>query len=669
MTQGRAYKFFHDQYTQFWLAAVYRTQVLGSVAPRSLERTDVVAKLADRIHDLIVRSVNAPVLAGALDHWMHINMKLDPKGHVDLLIPLQNALASGESGAMRYYQSSMLTGLVLRNILPAEKLYHAAFKDGSPKLRMALAGSFVDFWPELPPRALATMMEACDEQRDQRVLERLGDIFAAHFGAAHVENAPQQTTEYLAQVIRPSGGLGELAGNLLQRGAFLNQIAFTLRFCLTTTLGQFEKPANMAVLRDFAGSRYAFIVELISGERKGGLAGMAKEAVRKVIYKKIETAGIGQWKQFAGSMPLAMNGLFFVAGANGVVQRDVIGQFFPYAVAMHNGDFSRISFEPGAEFRKLAIAMLNYRVTSIIGYIGLVSLPLALRSEWNTVESLVDEIVALNTPSTRFFGTLLMVNLSYTDEKFCGRALAVLHERFLPWMLRDGLEIEWVVLTAVGVTDCDLEGQWPALERLIDDVLTHFRAGNDEARATALGDDLLKACFFRRIEMGVKVIHLLIDRGCLEDPVWRTCTLKVMAGMLARDPARLRQALSAHPNGDAVIREARGFMRDRVIIESDRFVGQVNWNRMIARVLVGYPKARYLIIKILVGGLAQANSVEEYAKDIRRFIVQSIASYFLDTEEDDARYARFSVEEAFAESESHPRAGAGEVWVQEQDPR
>ncbi len=663
MTQGRAYKFFHDQYTQFWLAAVYRTQVLGAVAARSLEHADVVAKVTERISDLIERSVNAPVLAGALDHWMHMNMKLDQKGPVDLLMPLQNALAAGESGAMRYYQSGMLTGLVLRNILPAEKLYQAVFQDGSPKLRLGLAGAFVDFWPEISPHALGAMIEACDEERDQRVLERLGDIFAGHFG-----KAPRETTEYLAQVIRPSGGLGELAGNLLQRATFLNQIAFTLRFSVSCTLAQFEHPANMAALRDFVASRYAFIVELISGGRKGGLSGMAMEAVRKVIYKKIETAGIGQWKQFAGSMPLAKNELYFVAGENGVVQRDVMGQFFPYAVAMHNGDFSRISFDPGSEFHELILQMLNYRVTSIIGYIALVSLPMALHSDWNAVERLVDEMVTLNTASTRFFGTLLMVNLSYTDEALCGRALAVLHERFLPWMLSDGLEIEWVVLTAVGVTDCDFERQWPALELLIDDVLKHFREPKDEPRATALGDDLLKASFFRRIEMGVKLIHMLMDRGCLEDPVWRTCTLKVMAGMLARDPARLRQALSAHPNGDAVTREARGFMRDRVIIESDRFVGQVNWNRMIARVLIADPKARYLIIKILVGGLAQANSVEDCAKEIRRFIVTTIGAYFVESDDEAAKYAHFTVEEAYAETECHVRPGEGRVWAQEQDP-
>jgi hypothetical protein len=663
MTQGRAYKFFHDQYTQFWLAAVYRTKVLGAVAARSLDRSDVLTKLTQGITDLIDRSVNAPVLAGALDHWMHLNMKLDPRGPVDLLMPLQNALAASESGAMRYYQSSMLTGLAFRNILPAEKLYQAVFKDGSPRLRLGLAGAFIDFWPAIPPHALAAMIDACDEDRDQRVLERLGDIFAGHFG-----KAPRETTVYLAHVIRPSGGLAELAGNLLQRTAFLNQIAFTLRFTMSTTLAQFEHPENMAALRDFIASRYAFIVELVSGERKGGLSGMALEAVRKVIYKKIEAAGIGQWKQFAGSMPLAKNELYFVPGENGIVQRDVMGRFFPYAVAMHNGDFSQISFDPGSDFHQLILRMLNYRVTSVIGYIALVSLPMALCAKWDRVLPLVDELVSLNTASTRFFGTLLMVNLSYTDEAFCGRALGVLHERFLPWMLRDGLEIEWVILTAVGVTDGDFEGQWPALERLIDDVLTHFRDRNDEARATALGDDLLKASFFRRIEIGVKLIHMLLDRGCLDDPVWRTCTLKVMAGMLARDPARLRQALSAHPNSDAVIREARAFMRDRVIIESDRFVGQVNWNRMIARVLISDPKARYLLIKILVGGLAQANSVEDCAREIRRFIVTSVGAYFVERDGEAAKYAHFTVEEAYAELECHHRPGEGEVWSQEADP-
>lgn len=153
----------------------------------------------------------------------------------------------------------------------------------------------------------------------------------------------------------------------------------------------------------------------------------------------------------------------------------------------------------------------------------------------------------------------------------------------------------------------------------------------------------------------------MIDEGYLDDPVWRECTLRVMAGVLARRPSALDDLLDQRDLDSSLLREARAYLTPDTLVLRDQILKQALWNRLIAVALASHTKLRCLLIKILIGGFVQSNSVEEYAREFRRFVVELAAAYFPESH-DDAVYARLDVQEALVETESQRAVGQGQVW-------
>ena len=100
---GEAFAFFHDQYTQYWLAAALQAQVLGWLDEECLRDAASLSARVQGMASIVARSVQAPVLLGALDHWLNMNLQLFHAGRVEPLLPLFNALAAHESTALRHY--------------------------------------------------------------------------------------------------------------------------------------------------------------------------------------------------------------------------------------------------------------------------------------------------------------------------------------------------------------------------------------------------------------------------------------------------------------------------------------------------------------------------------------------------------------------------------------
>jgi hypothetical protein len=62
-----AYKFFHDQYTQYWLSQIYQTETLGKLGGSPEGRSgQTLHELTEKIDKLIQQSIQLPVLAGAI---------------------------------------------------------------------------------------------------------------------------------------------------------------------------------------------------------------------------------------------------------------------------------------------------------------------------------------------------------------------------------------------------------------------------------------------------------------------------------------------------------------------------------------------------------------------------------------------------------------------------
>ena len=662
-----AYKFFHDQYTQYWLSQIYQSETLGKLdATLTRGNGQALGDLADHICKLIQQSVQVPVLAGAIDHWLYRNMVIsrpspeETGGTVDigLLMPLLNQLALSPSPIVEQYVSSFLTNLTLRGILDPEQLFQSVFQQGNEKLRASLAGYFMECWPGISPELLSTFLAHCEADRDAEVVKKLGGVFAYHF-----EHAPAAVVEYLDRSLKPVDTFPRALAFALEqsplrvgrREEYSSQLAFLLTFGTLSALANFQSEIHMDQMRSFVRRKYSWLLDMMLN--RPNRMKVQEEAFRVGLYRRLEKEGITQWDQVIGAQG---NDAFFV-DENGVVQRDAMYDYFKYVVAAHNGDLKLLDLTPGSDFRRAATAMLTFKPRSGIGYVAAVTLAMRLVRDPGRLEEIVSELIASGTPGVHS-AALLLVDISYMDPSLSRRTVELFVQRIVPRTIDGEYPFDRFILDCMGIASIDLAANWKICEPAIRHVLEQLSRVADAATLDRMGDELAQVSYFDDVHGGGNVIELLLRENYLKDPRWHGCVMKILAGMQMRNPALLRSILERHGEDDRTLKEVRSFASDQLKDYCDKFFYAVSWNRLIAKAILDNSTLRYFLIKILIGGLAQSNSVTEYTREFRRFVIEIVRAYWGEAQ-DPRRYERLTVEEAFAETLSRRRVGGGKLWV------
>jgi serine/threonine protein kinase len=659
-----AYKFFHDQYTQYWLSQIYQTETLGKLDGR-LANEQSLGQLADHVSTLIRQGIQVPVISGAIDHWLYRNMvtwhgqPLETGGPVDirLVMPLLNQLAVSPSPVVDQYVSSFLTSLALRDIVTSEQLFEDVFREGNEKLRASLAGYFMECWPGASPDLLSTFLSHCEVENDAEVLKRLGGVFAYHFN-----RAPLAVVGYLDQALKPVDTLARALAFVFEqspvrlgwRKEYAPQMAFLITFGTLSALANFHSEIHMSEMRAFMRRKYPWLLDVILNQPNR--IKLQEETFRLGVYRRLEREGITQWDQVIGAQG---NDTFFVED-NGVVQRDELYNYYKYLVATHNGDLEELDLAFGSEFRRATVAMMTYRAASAIGYIATVSLAMRLIRDSNRLEEVVTEIATGRAGV--HFGALLLVDISYMDPALSHRAVDLFVKRIVPKAMDGFYPFDRAILDCVGIAAVDAGANWGVCEIAIRHVLDHMGSVLSPSALNDLGGELAKVSYFDDINAGRYVIELLLRNNYLKDPLWRPCVMKILAGMQLRNPGLLRSILEHHGEDDRTHKEVRLHASDDLKDYCDKFFYMVSWNRLIAEAIVENATLRYFLIKILMAGLAQSNSVTEYTREFRRFVIEIIRAYWGEAQ-DPKRYYRLTIEEALAETVAKRRIGGGKLWI------
>jgi hypothetical protein len=650
--QGHAVRFFHDQYAQYRLGLAYeRPDVLGALTFDVLDDPAALDDLASRIAALVESSLQSPILAGALQHWLHAQLDRGGDDAIEYadVVPLLSRLADHPASMVRDVARRIVTEFALREVLPPQKLYEQTLRGGSPRLQAELAGAYIDYWPGIPPETTRAFIAACGAADAVPALERLAEVFSVHFG--NERPGSPAVLDHLDEVIP------RLSPAMIFdiRGAKASS-TFLVQFAQAAVVSQFGAPEKMVRLRDFVRDKANLLVAVLTSRR--GLA-IAVEPVRQVLYRTLERAGIAIWNEAIGSQ--SGNDRFFVE-EDGMCQRDVLFEFFPYCVAMHNGELRRSALAPGEDFRALALRMLGYRVTSVVGYVAMATLTNVLCDDWDATRSLVAELVAERSEAAQFFGTLLLVNLCYANGANSRPALRFFADDFIP-RVRDGsARYDWVMHDCLGIVETDVTSLWELAEPVVTAVLDYVGEHEPQERIDEFGHELAKASFFPDLSVGMQVVGVLLERKLLRRPKWRVAVRRACAGLGVRSPSALQQLFDEHGISEDERRYVRAAVDDEVELQSRRFVVQTSWNRFVATALAHIVTVRYLLLADLIGGLVQSNNVPEYSREFRRFVVDAVRAYL--TEEGAAKdYSRLSVDEVYATTEATRRAGAGEVWA------
>jgi hypothetical protein len=148
--EGHAVHFFHDQYAQYRLGLAYeRADVLGRLDFDVLDDSSALDDLTNRIAALVESSLQAPILAGALQHWLHAQLARtgDDAIEYDDVVPLLSRMAEHPASIVRDVARRIVTDFAQREVLPPQKLYEQSLRRGSPRLQRELASAYIDYWP------------------------------------------------------------------------------------------------------------------------------------------------------------------------------------------------------------------------------------------------------------------------------------------------------------------------------------------------------------------------------------------------------------------------------------------------------------------------------------------------------------------------------------------
>jgi hypothetical protein len=607
--------------------------------------------LTNRIAALVESSLQAPILAGALQHWLHAQLTRtgDDAVEYDDVVPLLSRLAEHPASIVRDVARRIVTDFALREVLPPQKLYEQTLRRGTPRLQRELASAYIDYWPGVSIETTRAFVAACGATDATGALERLAEVFSVHFG--NERPGESAVLEHLAEVIPRLSPAMVFDVRRAKAGTM-----FLVQFAQVAVVSQFGVPEKMVRLRAFVKDKAGLLIGVLTS--RSGLA-IAIEPARQVLYRMLERSGVMIWNEAIGSQ--SGNDRFFVE-EGGMCQRDVLFDFFPYCVAMHNGELRQSALAPGSQFRETALRMLGYRVTSCVGYVAMAALTSVLADDWAATRSFIAELIGTGSEAAQFFGTLLLVNLCYANHANAVPALQFFADDFVP-RVRDGsARYDWVIHDCLGIVETDVAGLWAFGEPIVTAVLEYVGEHESQERVDEFGHELAKASFFPDVGVGMAVVGILLERKLLRRPRWRTAVRRACAGLGVRSPSALQQLFDEHGISEDERQFVRAAVDDEVELQSRRFVVQTSWNRFIATALARIVTVRYLLLADLIGGLIQSNSVPEYSREFRRFVVDAVRAYL--TEEGAAKdYSRMTVEDVYAATEAVRHAGAGEVWA------
>lgn len=635
-SSGRYCRFFHEQYTQFMLGHVYHRELLGALSPRLLRDPARLDGTVAAVAWLVAGGVRTPVLAGALDHWLRAGLIEGGDDGLALLLGFLDRLAVHPSGAVRHYAGSFLGVLVQRAIVPADKLYGALFKFGSPALRQVVAEAFMEQWAAVSPRGLRAFIAACEGEGSAAILKRLAEVMVLQFALA-----PAEVAAYIRRALHRLASIADLPGALIGREALGREVTFILEFVVSVLLTMTFSPPHMAQLRDLLSNQYPLVINILTDRSTGyGVLGSIPEgAIRKWAYRKIEEQGVSVWNEVVA--PVGGNDKLFEEDPT-TGQHAMLQELLPYLVQIHNNEVDASALEVGSPMRTLLIRMMNYGVCSNVGYISLVAVTTLARTNWRLVEELAEELVTRGTAGGRFFGSMALVNVTYGAPGLGPAAIKAFNDKIIPWVLAKDAEADWPILGIFGVLATDVAGSAEEARKGIAMIFDHIGKHWDQARIDAYATEVSKAAFFLHPGVGRLVADMLVERGALTDPVWRVTLMKLLAAILGTNPRVLREIAQAHRLGDDLIRELRDFTPGNLAVMRDTHRHQVGWNEVIARSLVYDVRLRYMFIQGMVGGIARVSSVEACAREFRRVAITMLDTY-LGSQPGIARFARLDM--------------------------
>jgi len=638
-TIGRAFKFFHDQYTQFWLSAVYNeNDILGKLCSSKL-RSDTLSldDIIQKIYSILEKSKNSPILFGALYHWLYNNFRNEKYDMSNFYIFLFNNMVEKKINIVNYFVGSFLHWMIDSNIISSSLLINQLIENGGVDLRKCFYEHIIHVWPDISPKTLQAILS---KEKDETLIRGLSDIFVNLF---IIE--PQLVIVLLDKTLDNYDKISIeiIARSVIKIRKLIKTFTFTQMFITSSVLCNFSDSKKMKIIGNFLKKKYNMIFEIIIDKNSSGLKGL----IREKIYRILEESGTYQWDIAICSQ--GRNNTFFIED-DGLIQREVLYDFYKYCVYFHNEDLEIFSLDINSEYMSMTLKMIEYRQASIIGYVATLILAGILRNRMEKFDEIIDTILESNSKSAKFFGFLLVYIIAISKNNLIEKLLDVIHKKFIPQIVNDFGKDEYAMTLFLSIGAIDFELHWKKCEIILSDIINQLSDKNNLTYIDNFGEILIGCIFQSDIKLGIKICDYLLDKGLHENQFWRDFTYKILAGMLSRSPNILKSILNAHMEKD-ITNEIRIFLTEGIIRDRSEISYQNSWNNFFILGLFSNKKLRYLLIKNFLSGLVQANCPKEFVREFRRLVVEGIKTFFSDDSDNKINYDKLTVEEGLSSTE------------------
>jgi hypothetical protein len=608
--------------------------------PESVKRlspisTNLFNNDKDRLEDVIYETKKLidfandnPNLLFELEDFFIYNMTYGDKGSKkiqDFLIIYFNKLTTYNTPRYNYFIGKLFDDIIQLDYTDFNDFLIQIKTNGTKELKIAVIEYFISqqvFNKKI--NYFKTILKIFDFKEDDFLCRYLADYLVNQF---HID---QNKTLELFEAIFPKVNI---INNKYEENK--NFLIFINKFSIKLFIDSNGIIDNIIPFFIFLSKKYSIVINVLKDDFKNPLTTYFKQK----IYKTIEQSGINQWDQAIGNIETnrAINNNFFVEaeGDNvSLIQRDILFDYYKYLIQINNDDYSDIVFRPNYQYYKDTLTCINFKEYSVIGYVATLSLTAyILNDKKNYVEKLNSVICILKdqkSNSSKFFLFILCDCLLKTkgmgDENY-KELISVIKEIIIPLKFHGNLYIN--IFGFMDNAGLDIIENSNYYSKILDDILTKDLI---TTKYNEIKKDAINTCFLSSLHIGEFIAKYIIDSRLYHSENGSRLLIDLLGAIYYRNKEFVLDFIKVCNNMNISISEWKVINNIDISYENIRDARsyQTNWNQLIIQGFINDKKLRYYLIKDLIGGLTQSNSVEEFSKEFRRFIIEVTKGYIFE---------------------------------------
>ncbi|MEI7474783.1 MAG: hypothetical protein WCK67_08385 [bacterium] len=570
-----------------------------------------------KIRSNIDNSYSNPYRISSLNNTLMTNMLQGSDSIKDYLFPVFNHLCEFNNSLYTYFIGNFFESVLSKKIVNISDLGKNIKVYGSTNLKKTL---FLHF---LKSKVNYSQLRELilDLTEDEKIIENYSDILAINYF-----KEPERIISLLNDITPKYSffNIGKLEDKKEQ--AILKLTIFFFVKVLVDSKGKIE---NANVIKDLLFEKYKFVLESIYEHSINPVSIKVKEAV----FKFLEDAGIQQWKKGIGNKETGreINNYFFVEYKNTTLtnktQRSILEEYFKYFIELFN---ETLDSSKETEFIDDSIKMIEFGKFSINGYLSCIALHVYIMqlglNRRKTIDTIVNKLTTDPNDSNHFFLSIFIDNLLKTrnqNPEFYLHVLSISKNIISPLIVKGELNFNpFYFLDNTFFAD-------NPNEEIFSEITTEFFKIDSQEIIKEITPKITYISFLDNKKPSRYIAAKIFELNLFKNSLWKESLVIFLASCFDNDREFILNLLSKSKNSFS-INEWQLVNKSNSAILSLHFPRsyQSEWNEFIVSGFIENRKIKYFLIKDLIGGLIQSNSVPDFSKEFRKFIIELTKSFY-----------------------------------------